>query len=85
MAKQSMTELLKYPELELKSGWTKLIVTKVLKGAEPCIDVRIYQHYPNSDIFTHTKKGIFLSEIEWKDKVLPFLNEIFNDTSTQNP
>lgn len=79
--KETYTELITWPLLDI-NAWTKISIRKVLVGDKPFIDVRVMQKFLNKEEFLRTKKGIFAPELEWKNKILPYLNEIFNNGNT---
>ena len=71
-----ITNVFEYPEIQLSPS-TKMIGRKCLIQEKEFLDLRLHIHYPNSEGYLRTKKGIFLEEKKWKEIVLPFLNSIF--------
>lgn len=65
----------------ISAAYRHVVARKCLLNGDQCIDLRIHQRYPNSDKYIMTKKGVFLTVKDWKDIVIPYLNEILSDGS----
>lgn len=51
----------------------KAVVSKWLRGAKNCIDIRWYVKYYDADEFHRTSKGFFIDEHNFRRDLLPLI------------